>query len=49
MKHFLSGVLALVLTAALSCPARAGASAQIIRAFVYDGTLYTYKIGRAHV
>ena len=42
MKHFLSGVLALVLTAALSCPARAGASAQIIRAFVYDGTLYTY-------
>ncbi len=42
MKYFLSGVLALVLTAALSSPARAGASAQIIRAFVYDGTLYTY-------
>ena len=42
MRRFLSGALALALSAALCLPARAAAGAEIIRAFVYDGTLYTY-------
>lgn len=42
MRRFLSGALALLLAAALSMPGRAAASAEIVRAFVYDGTLYTY-------
>ena len=42
MRRFLSGALALALSAALCLPAQAAAGAEIIRAFVYDGTLYTY-------
>lgn len=42
MRRFLSGALALLLAAALSMPGRAAAGAEIVRAFVYDGTLYTY-------
>ncbi len=42
MRRFLSGALALALMAVLCLPARAAAGAEIIRAFVYDGTLYTY-------
>lgn len=42
MRRFLSGALALLLAAALVMPGRAAASAEIVRAFVYDGTLYTY-------
>lgn len=41
MRQFASLLLTLALAAALCCPARA-ASAEVIRAFVYDGTLYTY-------
>lgn len=42
IRRFLSGALALLLAAALAMPGRAAASAEIVRAFVYDGTLYTY-------
>ena len=42
MRRFLSGALALLLAAALVLPGRAAASAEIVRAFVYDGALYTY-------
>lgn len=42
MRRFLSGALALLLTAALSMPGQAAASAEIVRAFVCDGMLYTY-------
>lgn len=42
MRRFFSGALALLLAAALAVPGRAAASAEIVRAFVCDGTLYTY-------
>lgn len=42
MKRLLSMLTALALAAVLSIPAGAAASAGIVRAFVYDGTLYTY-------
>ena len=42
MRRLLSLLTALVLAAALSGSAGAAAGAEIVRAFVYDGTLYTY-------
>lgn len=42
MRRFASLLWTLALAAALACPARAAVSAEIIRAFVYEGTLYTY-------
>ena len=42
MRRLLSLLTALVLAAALSVSAEAAAGAEIVRAFVYDGTLYTY-------
>lgn len=42
MKRLLSMLAALVLAVILSVPAGAAASAEIVRAFVYDGMLYTY-------
>lgn len=42
MRRFTRLCLALALAAALCCPVRAAAPAEIVRAFVYDGTLYTY-------
>ena len=42
MRRFASLLWTLALAAALACPARAAVSAEIIRAFVYEETLYTY-------
>ena len=42
MKRLLSLLTALILAVILSVPAGAAASAEIIRAFVYGGMLYTY-------
>ncbi len=42
MRRFASLLWTLALAAALACPARAAISAEIIRAFVYEETLYTY-------
>lgn len=42
MKRLLSMLTALLLAAVLGVPAGAAASAEIVRAFVYDGMLYTY-------
>lgn len=42
MKKFLSLLLCLGLTGALCISALAAGSAEIVRAFVYEGTLYTY-------
>lgn len=42
MRRFASLLWTLALTAALACSARAAVSAEIIRAFVYEETLYTY-------
>ena len=42
MRRFASLLWTLALAAALACSARAAVSAEIIRAFVYEGTLYAY-------
>ena len=42
MKRLLSMLAALILAAVLSVSAGAAVSAEIVRAFVYDGILYTY-------
>ena len=42
MKRLLSMLAALILAAVLSVPAGAAVSAEIVRAFVCDGMLYTY-------
>ncbi len=42
MRRLISIALALALTALLGTQSAAAASAEIIRAFVYEGTLYTY-------
>lgn len=42
MRRLLSLLTALILAAALRVSAGAAAGAEIVRAFVYDGTLYTY-------
>ncbi len=42
MKRLLSMLAALILAAVLSVSAGAAVSAEIVRAFVYDGMLYTY-------